>query len=184
MAIIRWEATRPARLPSRELSTFQRDLTRLFGTAFDSSTVAAHPARRAWVPAIDLVEEGDSYVVRADVPGVSEEDVKVEVQDGVLTISGERSSQTEDKQEGSYRLERTYGSFSRSLRLPEGVDADAIEARYDAGVLELSIPKPAAPQPHRVTIAVGGARASGVGSKHDAAIDAPAAPATDEAASG
>ena len=155
MAIIRWEATRPARLPSRELSAFQRDLSRLFGTVFDSPTTGTRPARRSWVPAIDLVEEGDSYVVRADVPGVSQDDVKVEVQDGVLTISGERSSQTEDKQAGSYRLERTYGSFSRSLTLPEGVDADAIEARYDAGVLELHIPKPAERKPHRVTVAVG-----------------------------
>jgi HSP20 family protein len=157
MAIIRWEASRPARLPSRELSTIQRDLTRLFGTVFDSPTVGARSAGRSWVPAIDLVEDGDSYVVRADVPGVSEEDVKVEVQDGVLTISGERSSHTEDKQAGSFRLERTYGSFSRSLTLPDGVEASAIEARYDAGVLELHIPKPAERKPHRVEIAVAGA---------------------------
>jgi HSP20 family protein len=155
MAIIGWEATRPARLPSRELSAFQRDLTRLFGTVFDSPTVGARPVRRSWVPAIDLVEEGDSYVVRADIPGVRQDDVKVEVQDGVLTISGERGSRTEDKQAGSYRLERTFGSFSRSLTLPEGVEADAIEARYDAGVLELRIPKPAERKPHRVTITVG-----------------------------
>jgi HSP20 family protein len=101
------------------------------------------------------VEEGDHYVLRADVPGVSEDAVKVELEDNVLTISGERKSEHEQRKNGYYRLERASGRFARSLTLPEGVDAGSIKARFENGVLEVSIPKPAERKPHRVAIDVG-----------------------------
>jgi HSP20 family protein len=151
MTLIRWEPSRR----SGELYSLQREFNRLFGTVFDSQTGVARPARR-WVPAVDLLEEGDRYVLRADLPGLTEDDVKIEVEDRVLTVSGERSSQSEERKDGYYRLERSSGSFSRSVRLPEGVDAEAIEANFEHGVLEVKIPKPEQAKPHRVEIKAAG----------------------------
>jgi len=142
MALIRWE-------PAREL----RDMNRLFNTLFEPSAGAV---MRRWSPAMDLVETEDNYVLRADLPGVSEGDVKIELDDNVLTISGERKSAHKEAKEGYYRVERAYGSFSRTLTLPEGVDADAISASFDRGVLEVNVPKPEQRKPRRVEIAVGG----------------------------
>jgi HSP20 family protein len=142
MALIRWE-------PAREL----RDMNRLFNTLFEPSAGAV---MRRWSPAMDVVETEDNYVLRADLPGVSEGDVKIELDDNVLTISGERKSAHKEAKEGYYRVERAYGSFSRTLKLPEGVDADSISASFDRGVLEVNVPKPEQRKPRRVEIAVGG----------------------------
>lgn len=147
MALIRFE---PARR-NGELHSLQREFNRLFGTVFDSQTGVAAPARR-WVPAIDVVEEDERYVLRADLPGLGEDDVAIEVEDGVLKVSGERRSENEERKQGYYRLERSSGSFSRSVRLPQGVDAEAIEASFANGVLEVSIPKPEQAKPRRVAI--------------------------------
>ena len=105
---------------------------------------------------MDLTEEDDRYVLRADLPGVREDEVHVELEDNVLTISGERKSEHEERKEGLYRLERASGSFSRSLTLPEGIDPDSIQARFDKGVLEVRVPKPEQRKPRRVAISVGG----------------------------
>src|SRR5689334_1091108 len=116
-------------------------MNRLLGTIFDTPTTAmsGNGGVRRWIPAMDLVEGEDHYVLRADLPGMGEEDVKLEVEDRVLTLSGERKSETTEKGEGFYRLERASGAFSRSLTLPEGIDADAIAASFDKGVLEVRI---------------------------------------------
>jgi HSP20 family protein len=147
MALIRWG-------PARELQSVQQEMNRLFGTFLDPRAGVEVGGRR-WVPATDLVEEGDHYVLRADVPGVSEDDVKVELEDDVLTISGERKSEHEQRDNGYRRIERAWGRFARSLTLPEGVDADGIKARFEKGVLEVTIPKPAERKPRRVAIDVG-----------------------------
>ena len=105
---------------------------------------------------MDLVEDGGEYVLKADLPGLDEQDVKIELDDRVLTISGERSAHREERKDGYYRYERAGGSFSRSLTLPEGIDPDAIRATFDKGVLEVRIPKPQASKPKRVTITPGG----------------------------
>jgi HSP20 family protein len=152
MALIRWE-------PARELQSIQQEMNRLFGTFFDSQAGGngqGQGALRRWIPAMDLVEEGDRYVLRADLPGVREEDVKVELEENVLTISGERRSEHEDRRDGYYRVERASGSFSRSLVLPEGVDPQQIRAHIEHGVLEVSVPKPQERAPHRVAIDVAG----------------------------
>jgi HSP20 family protein len=136
-------------------------MNRLFTTFFDSPThaVAGDGAgARRWIPAMDLVETEDHFVLRADLPGLDEGDVKLEVADDVLTISGERKAEHEVKQDGFYRLERSSGAFSRSLTLPEGVDAEAIAASFDKGVLEVRVPKPEQRKPRRVEIAVGAQR--------------------------
>src|SRR3954447_19994016 len=147
MAIVRWE-------PLRELSTLQNEMNRLFGTVFDTPAQASNGGTlRRWMPAMDLVETGDHFVLRADLPGLSEENVNIEVEDRVLTISGERQAEHEASKEGYHRVERAFGSFSRSLTLPEGVDAEAVEAHFDRGVLEVRIPKPEQPKPRKITIA-------------------------------
>lgn len=150
MTLIRWE-------PVRELNSLQDEMNRLFGRFFDAPTAPqanGGPARR-WLPAMDLVETGEHFVLRADLPGVAEEDVRVELEDRVLTVSGERRAEHSDHEEGYYRVERATGSFARSLTLPEGVDAEAIQASFDRGVLEVRIPKPEERKPRRVAISVG-----------------------------
>jgi HSP20 family protein len=151
MALIRWE-------PARELNSLQSEMNRLFNTFFDTPAGAGRPGNggRRWLPAMDLVETPDHFVLRADLPGLSEEDVDIELEDNVLTISGERKAEHEDRQEGYYRVERASGSFRRSLTLPEGVDPAAIEASFDKGVLEVRIPKPEERKPRKVAISVGG----------------------------
>jgi HSP20 family protein len=150
MALVRWE-------PARELHTMQQEMNRLFNSFFDAPVPSAGAGGpRRWVPAMDLVELDDHFVVRADLPGLDEHDVKLEVADDVLTVSGERAFEHEARNEGFFRLERGAGSFSRSLTLPEGVDPDGITAAFEKGVLEVRIPKPEQRKPRRVEIAVGG----------------------------
>jgi HSP20 family protein len=150
MALVRWE-------PVRELNTIQGEINRLFNSFFDTPVGAAEGAGRRWLPPMDLVEADDHYVLRADLPGVAEDDVKIEVEDSVLTISGERKAEHEQRGEGYHRLERSYGAFSRALTLPEGIDPEAVHASFDRGVLEVRIPKPEQKQPRRVSINVGAA---------------------------
>jgi HSP20 family protein len=149
MALIRWE-------PARELHTVQSEINRLFNTLFDSAApTAGNGSTRRWVPAMDLVENDQDFVLRADLPGLTDKDVKIELQDNLLTISGERTAEHEERKEGFYRIERSHGAFSRSLTLPEGVDPTAVTASFNRGVLEVHVPKPAERKPHKVEIAVG-----------------------------
>ena len=146
MPLVRWE-------PMRELNTLQTEMNRLFNNFFDDE--GGNAERRRWAPAVDLLEREDSLVLRADLPGLKEEDVQIEVRDNVLTISGERRAEFEDSEQGYYRIERAYGNFSRSLSLPDGVDADKIEAHFEDGVLEVKIPKPEERKPKRISIGGG-----------------------------
>ena len=123
-------------------------LSPTFGSLL-SSDVDDLPARigrggtnELWSPQIETFRRGDKIVVRADLPGVDKDDVDVNVENGVLTISGERSAENEDQGDGWYRTERSYGSFYRALPLPEGVDADHCDASFKDGVLEITLPAP------------------------------------------
>ncbi len=151
MALIRWE-------PVAELGTIQNEMNRLFNTFFDQTnqqTGRGNGTMRRWLPPMDLVEAADQYVLRADLPGLSDGDVNVQLEDNMLTISGERKAEHERQQEGYYRLERAFGAFSRSLTLPEGVDPDGVQAHFDRGVLEIRIPKPEQKKPKTVQITLG-----------------------------
>jgi HSP20 family protein len=129
---------------------FSSEIHRLFNTLFEDGNL-----QQRWVPAMDLVESEDHFVLRADLPGLGEDDVSIEIRDNTLTISGERKSEYERKERGWYRVERSTGAFSRSLALPEGVDADGVSAHFDKGVLEVRIPKPEQRKPRRVEIRAG-----------------------------
>jgi HSP20 family protein len=147
MAVIRWE-------PVGELNNIQNEMNRLFSTFFDQPEPTGRGGgERRWVPAMDLVETADHYVLRADLPGVREDDVTVQLQDNVLTIAGQRVAE-HGPQQGYHRLERAFGAFSRSLTLPDGVDPDRIEAGFDHGVLEVRIPTPEQKKPRHVQIAL------------------------------
>jgi HSP20 family protein len=143
---------------------FSRDVDRLFDAFFG----ADRDQGRRWVPPVDLVEADDHFVLKADLPGLTDEDVSIEVQDGTLTISGERGAEHESNERGWYRIERSFGSFSRSLTLPDGVEPDGISARFENGVLEVSIPKPEERKPRRVEIKANGQAPALEGSAKDA----------------
>jgi HSP20 family protein len=133
-----------------------QDVDRLFNTLLEP--LGSGRVQR-WSPPMDLVESEDHFVLKADLPGLSEEDVAIEVHDGTLRISGERKAEHEQREKGWYRVERTFGKFSRSMTLPDGVDPDRIEAKFDRGVLEVRIPKPEERKPRRISIG----RSSGKG---------------------
>jgi HSP20 family protein len=155
MALVRWE-------PAREVDSLQSEVNRVFDAFFGGAGNGGTRARR-WVPAMDLVETDEHLVLRADLPGLRKDDVNIEIKDGALTVSGERRAEHEEKSEGFYRIERAFGGFSRSLTLPDGIDADKVDASFDNGVLEVRIPKPAERKPHRVEI--GGASVNGSGTE-------------------
>jgi len=130
---------------------FSQEFDRLFTRLFDAP--GASPQR--WVPAMDLTEADDHFVLKADLPGLGDEDVSVEVQDNTLTISGERQAEHVQRERGSHRIERSFGRFSRALTLPDGVNPDGVTAEFDKGVLSVHIPKPDERQPRRISIGVG-----------------------------
>ena len=152
MALVRWD-------PIRELDSLQGDMNRLFDRFFDGRT--ANGTSRRWIPAMDLLETEDHLVLRGDLPGLTEDDIDIEIKDNVLTVSGERKAENEEKSEGYYRVERSFGNFSRSLTLPQGVDTGKVEANFDKGVLEVRIPKPAEAKPTRVQIGKGTVEGTG-----------------------
>lgn len=147
MTLIRWE-------PAREMQSLQTEMNRLFSSFFEPGSAGGQAIRR-WVPPIDLVEADEHFVLRADLPGVNKDRVFVELEGDTLTISGERTEETESKENGFMRLERSMGAFKRSLTVPDGIDPDAVEASFADGVLEVRIPKPEERRPRRVEIAVG-----------------------------
>ena len=137
--LTRWE-------PFAELAELRSRFDRLFDDWLDGH-------ERAWTPAIDVVRENDHLVLRADLPGIKPEEVKLEVEDDILTVSGEHRESKEEKDEHYVRRERRYGSFSLSLALPVGVDAKEIKAKTHDGVVEVTIPlrKEVKKEPVRIT---------------------------------
>ena len=111
----------------------------------------------AFAPLVDVLEEKDAFVVKAELPGVKPEDVNVTVENDVLTLRGERKLEKKDERDGYRRIERSYGTFTRSFALPKTVDAQNVDAQLADGVLTVRIPKKAAPEPRRVEVKAGGA---------------------------
>ena len=141
MAIARYE-------PGSLLHQLQRELDRAReGGNGEGSAVTAE-----WAPAVDIKEEPDKFVLLADLPGVKPEEIDVSMEDGVLTIRGEKKTEAKDEKEGYKRVERTYGSFYRRCSVPDTANPDAIAAKSDHGVLEIVIPKREAVQPKRINV--------------------------------
>ena len=121
---------------------------------FDDDVLAKLSAEQAWAVALDVVEEKEQYVLKLDLPGIKKEDIRVTLENGLLSIEGERKLVTEDKDRQVHRLERSYGRFVRSLNLGTHVDAARIKANYKDGVLELIVPKSEETKPKTIDIQV------------------------------
>lgn len=132
------------------LNHFQRELSRFFENAgrFDEDSIS----QNGWMPAVDVLEENDTIVVRAEVPGIRKEDINISFENGVLTLEGKRDFEAESKDRNYHRVERSYGRFVRSFTLPRTVDSDRIAASYDDGVLEVTLPKKEEAKPRRIEI--------------------------------
>ena len=149
MALVRYE-------PLNLLERFQRDLNRLGmfdslyndGTSEDSTDIAVS----AWRPAVDIKEEDHRFLITADIPGVDPKDIEITMDNGVLTIKGERSAEKEEDKDGYRRVERSRGTFYRRFSLPDTANADKIEATGKHGVLEVSIPKNDKVLPRRISV--------------------------------
>jgi HSP20 family protein len=136
--------------PFRELSSIQNELNRLFGRTFGSETEEVRSA--AWVPAVDVAETEERFVITAELPGVKPDDVDISVEDSILTVQGERRFYEETKQEDYHRIERRFGSFARSVTLPSTADPEGIQAFFDAGVLRIEVPKKEEAKPRKIQI--------------------------------
>ena len=128
------------RSPNRTLRTLQREVDSLFDRFFDR-TDSEQETSAVWAPRTDLVEKDDAFHLRLDVPGMSKEDISINLQNGTLTVSGERTSERTEEDEEYVRVERAFGTFHRTFRLPDAVDEDHIEAAYEDGVLTIHVPK-------------------------------------------
>ena len=155
MAIERWRprwGITPWR-PFREMEEMERRLDEIFGRPFLPREWRRFPVEeKEWLPAVEMFEKEDKFVVRAELPGMRQEDVDISVTDDTLTIKGEKKSESEVKEENYYFSERAYGSFFRSIAIPSNVDAKKIDACFEDGVLEVSMPKAAEVKPRKVTI--------------------------------
>lgn len=128
----------------------QRDFDRFSGSRYGRRDLDTPVSD--WAPAVDIVEEKDRFVLRADVPGVAPDDIDISMEEGILTIAGERQTEKHEAAEGMKRFERVSGKFYRRFTLPETANADDISARCANGILEVSIPKQPEVQPRRITV--------------------------------
>jgi HSP20 family protein len=128
---------------------WDREMKQLFNGGFGE---LAPWAGERFVPAIDVRETDDSYIVEADIPGMKKEDIQIEVADNIVTIHGERKSESEEKNKEYHRIERSYGSFRRSVQVPGGFKHDNVSAKFENGVLRVTLPKPEESKPKRVTV--------------------------------
>lgn len=146
MAIVRWE-------PFRNMATLQDRINRMFDDVF---TRAAENDDEAvvggWRPSVDIYDKPEAIVIKAELPGVTKEDVSVEVKENILTLKGERKIEKEEAEGTYYRKERLYGRFMRSFTLPMETDSEKIKANFRDGVLSLEIPKPEEKKPKQITI--------------------------------
>jgi HSP20 family protein len=138
--------------PFREVSRLRREMDRLWDDYFGSGRRALRPLQAEFTPAVDVTETAEAVVVKAEVPGMDAKDINISVTGDVLTIKGEKKSEREEKEENHHVVERSYGSFSRSLPLPGAVNLDKIEAKYDKGVLTVTCPKKEEVKPKAIEI--------------------------------
>ena len=142
------------RRPMRNLFNLHNEMGRVFGDLFAPHEGGTEAEETAWMPTVDISETENGYEIRAELPGVSEDDVNVSVTDNVLTVKGEKRQEEETEGKNYHRVERRYGSFQRSFTLPRHIEIDAIKAEFKDGVLTLGIPKAEVAKPTEIPIAV------------------------------
>ncbi|HWG55454.1 MAG TPA: Hsp20/alpha crystallin family protein [Gaiellaceae bacterium] len=148
--LVRWE-------PFRELATLQTEMSRLMNGLFEGNGRST----QSWVPPVDVWETENELVYAFDLPGIPQDKISVELHDDTLTVTGERAVTQERSENGFYRFERRYGSFSRTLGVPQGVSEESVKADYKDGVLEIRVAKPEIQKPRRIPL----------GGKHTDAIE-------------
>jgi HSP20 family protein len=136
--------------PFHELTALHDEMSRLMNGLLQAGN--GKTGAQSWVPAVDVWETDDELVYAFDLPGISEDEISVEVEDGVLTVTAERERAQEVEEERFYRYERRFGTFRRAITLPQGVSDDALKADFKNGVLEVHVAKPEQPQPKKVPI--------------------------------
>jgi HSP20 family protein len=145
--ITRWD-------PFREVATLQDRMNRMFNDQFGALT-RDESLTGSFVPPVDVYEDENSIQVRLEVPGVEEKDIDIQLENNVLTIRGERKFEKEEKEENFHRIERRYGSFTRSFTMPSTVNPEAVQADYDKGVLKIQLPKRAEAKPKQIKVNLG-----------------------------
>jgi HSP20 family protein len=148
MTLVRWD-------PFRELEEVSERLNRVFTRPAMRTNGKEQLTVADWMPTVDISETDGEYLIKAELPEVKKEDVKVTVENGVLTIQGERLQEKEESGKKFHRVERSYGSFVRSFTLPESVDEGAVKADYKDGVLNLHLPKSEKVKPKAIEVKVG-----------------------------
>jgi HSP20 family protein len=136
------------REPFREAAALHNEMNRFMNSLWEGDGQTT----RSWVPAVDVWETDSELVYAFDLPGIPEDKIAVEYEDGAVTVTAEREREQELSEDRFYRFERRYGTFARTIALPQGVTEDAIRADYENGVLELHVRKPEQPKPHRIQI--------------------------------
>lgn len=148
MALVRWD-------PFREIGALQERMSRLFEEGvFPFRGLGERTALKSWAPPVDIYETEKEIVLKAELPGMSQDDFSVEVRDNTLTLKGERKEEKESKGEGYYQMERSFGAFQRSFTLPNIVHQDMAKARYKDGILEVVLPKVEAVVPKQIPVEV------------------------------
>lgn len=148
MNLIKWD-------PIKELEDVSNRLNRLFGRSLARTESAADTlAMNDWTPSTDISETDTAYLIKAEIPGVNREDVKVTLQDGMLTIRGERHQEKEEKDKKFHRIERSYGSFVRSFRMPDDADESAVKAEFKDGMLNVTMGKSEKAKPKAIEVSV------------------------------
>ena len=145
MNLVRWN-------PWREMSTLQHRINLMLNEPFFQSDGEDELRMGSWYPAVDMFDNGDKIVIKAELPGMDKKDISVDIEDRVLTLSGERSYDNEVKEENYYRRERASGTFKRAFNLPADVNSDKIKADFKDGVLKVEIPKPESKKPKQITV--------------------------------
>lgn len=154
MALMKWRK-REVWDPFRYLSDLQEDMNRLFDLSLARLPRQLEDiANVEWVPAVDVIDEKDKLRIKADLPGIKKEDVVINIEDGVLSIKGERENEKEEKNKNYYRRECFYGVFERSISLPAEVDIEKAEANYKDGVLEIILPKKEEFKPKQIKVKI------------------------------
>ena len=142
MKLVRWD-------PFQDVMAVTNRLSRVINDSYRTRT---EDAFGSWVPPVDIFEKSDNLVIRAELPGLEKDDIEIRIENGVLTLHGQRKQESEVEEANAYRLERVYGTFTRSFSLPTTVDASRVAATYRDGVLEVSVPKVEAAKPKKVEI--------------------------------
>jgi HSP20 family protein len=137
--------------PFRDITSLRDEMNRLFTRTLGEGSSAGS----AWTPAVDIFDAAGAIVLKAELPGLSPDDIDIEVDDNVLTLKGERRFEEKVEEGRYYRVERAYGSFQRSVTLPQGVKADEITASFDSGVLTVRVPKADEVKPRKIAVAAG-----------------------------